>query len=427
MTVDRYELALLIAGAAALAVAWLPSYTARRPVSLPMVVVALGIVAFMLPLGLPGPDPRTELELTERLTEGVVIVSLMGAGLKIDRPFGWRSWSTTWRMLAVAMPVTIALTAVAGALIGGLPAVSALLLGSILAPTDPVLASDVQVGEPDLDEEPSADAEESVRFTLTSEGGLNDALAFPFVYAAIRIAEEGWNPSGWLLEWFGWDLVARIAIGLVVGWLVGRVVGVIAFRPPGPMRALSETPQGFVAVAATLLAYGATELLAGYGFLAVFVAAVVIRGSERQHEFQRDLHAFSEQTEKLLVVGLLLLFGGALVSGVLEPLTWGGGAVAILLVLAVRPLAGHLSLLRTPLSSTERSAISFFGIRGFGSVYYLAYALNASDHFGNADLLWAITAIAMALSITIHGVTATAAMRLVDRGARPWARFRRRA
>jgi NhaP-type Na+/H+ or K+/H+ antiporter len=173
----------------------------------------------------------------------------------------------------------------------------------VLAPTDPVLASDVQVGEPELEEKPTPNAEEDVRFTLTSEGGLNDALAFPFVYLAIHVARDGWNPSGWAVEWIGWDLVARIAIALAVGWLVGRVLGVIAFRPPGPLRALADTPQGFVAVGATLLAYGATELLHGYGFLAVFVAAVVIRGSERNHEFQSELHAFTEQTENLLVVG----------------------------------------------------------------------------------------------------------------------------
>jgi sodium/hydrogen antiporter len=414
MTIDRYELGLAIVGLAALLAAWIPAYLARRPMSLPVVLVLLGSLLFLLPLGLASPDPRDHIELTERLTELGVIVALMGAGLKIDRPFGWRTWSSTWRMLAIAMPVTILLVAVIGATVAGLSAASALLLGAVLAPTDPVLASDVQVGEPTLGEGAAPNAENEVRFTLTSEGGLNDALAFPFVYAAIRIAEAGWAPSAWLFEWITWDLVGRIAIGVAVGWVVGHVLGVVAFRPPGRLSALAETPQGFVAVAATLLAYGTTELVQGYGFLAVFVAAVILRGTERHHEFHGDLHGFIEQTENLLVVGLLLLFGGALVSGVLEGLTWQGAAVAIALVVVVRPISGQLALAGSSLTRPERLTISFFGIRGIGSIYYLAYALSATK-FDGAPQLWAIVGLAMVISIATHGVTATPAMRLLDR------------
>ena len=109
------------------------------------------------------------------------------------------------------------------------------------------------------------EAEDEVRFTLTSEGGLNDALAFPFVYLAIRLAEGG-TPHGVIAGWLAWDLGWRVAVGVVVGVGVGRLVGVVAFRPPGPLTALAETPQGFLAVATTLIAYGATEILHGYGF-----------------------------------------------------------------------------------------------------------------------------------------------------------------
>ncbi len=410
-------------GFIALAAAWIPAYTARRPISLPVVLVALGAVIFALPIDLPAPDPTRHLELVERLTEIGVIVALMGAGLKIDRPFSWRTWAPAWRMLLIAMPVTIVFGAVLGATVGGLAGASALLLGAALAPTDPVLASDVQVGEPELEAEPAPDAEEDVRFTLTAEGGLNDALAFPFVYLAIHVARDGWNPSEWALAWIGWDLVARILIGLAVGWAVGRLLGVVSFRPPGPLRALAETPQGFVAVGATLLAYGATELLHGYGFLAVFVAAVVLRNSERNHEFHAELHAFSEQTENLLVVGLLLLLGGSLVSGALDGITWAVVAVALLLVFVVRPASGAIALIGSPLTRTERFAISFFGIRGFGSVYYLAYALSEA-HFPGSRTLWAIVATTLVVSIATHGITATPMMRLVDRAS--WRRSRRR-
>jgi NhaP-type Na+/H+ or K+/H+ antiporter len=210
-----------------------------------------------------------------------------------------------------------------------------------------------------------------------------------------------------------WDLVGRILIALVVGWVVGRVLGIVAFRPPGRLSALAETPQGFVAIAVTLLAYGATELLQGYGFLAVFVAAVVLRGTERKHEFHVDLHGFAEQIENLLVVGLLLLFGGALVSGIFDALTWQGAVIALLFVFVVRPLSGGIALLRSKLAPADRVAISFFGIRGFGSVYYLAYALSAAVFVG-ADELWAIVSLTMLVSIAVHGVTATPVMAMVD-------------
>lgn len=414
MTFDPYEVALVVIGAAALAAAWVPALIHRRPVSLPMVLVAVGALVFLVPLGLPDPDPRRWIEGVERLTEFVVIVSLMGAGLSIDRSFGWRAWSTTWRLLGIAMPITILLVAVAGSAIAGLGLASAVLLGAVLAPTDPVLASEVQVGEPTTDEEQSPDAEEEVRFALTSEGGLNDALAFPFVYLAIVLVEP-WN-LGDLGVWVAWDLVGRIIIGGLVGVVVGRSLGRIAFRPPGPLQALSRTPQGFVVIAATLLSYGLAELVSGYGFLAVFVAAVAMRSSAKSHELHAELHGFAHQTENLVVAALLVLFGAALVNGVLDGLTWQIGVVAVVVVFVIRPISGWLALAGAQLSGVERSTIAFFGIRGFGSVYYLAYALSDSD-FAGADALWALVAMTMLVSIVVHGILATPALRLVDRAA----------
>jgi NhaP-type Na+/H+ or K+/H+ antiporter len=110
-----------------------------------------------------------------------VAAALMGAGLKLDRAFSWRKWGVTWRLLAVTMPLSIAAITLIGGLGLGLSWVAALLLGASLAPTDPVLAADVQVGPPKSGEE------DEVRFGLTSEAGLNDGLAFPFVNLAIAL------------------------------------------------------------------------------------------------------------------------------------------------------------------------------------------------------------------------------------------------
>ena len=412
--VDVYELAVLVLGLTALAAAWLPAYTQHRALSLPVIILVVGAVVAALPLPLPSIRPDAHLEVTERLTEAVVVVALLGAGLKIDRPYSWRGWSTTWRTLFIVMPVTIAAVALLGFAAAGLPLAAALLLGASLAPTDPVLATDVQVGEPTLEANGSP-REDDVRFTLTSEGGGNDALAFPFVYLAIRVA-SGWDSRD-LWVWISWDLIGRTLIGFAIGWMVGRVISVIAFRPPGPLVALADTPQGFVAVAVTMLAYGLAELVSGYGFLAVFVAAVTLRGSERRHRLHGELHAFSEQIENLLVVGMLLLLGGSLSAGVLSGLTVGGAVVAFALVLIVRPMIGAAALWGTKLSRPERWAVGFFGVRGLGSVYYLAYGASAAT-FPAIERLWPIVVLTVVLSIVVHGVTSTPAMRHVDRIAR---------
>lgn len=414
MEAHHYELLLTVVGAVALLAAWLPTYIGRRPLSLPIVLVAAGALLVLLPIGIPRPDPRATLGLTERVTEFAVIVALMGAGLRIDRPFSFRTWRTTWLLLGVAMPLTIAGVAVLGSL-AGLGVAEAVLLGAALAPTDPVLASDVQVGEPTLEATAPPDAEDEVRFALTAEGGLNDALAFPFVYGAIRLV-DGVDGPGELAAWLGRDVLWRTAVGVVTGWMIGRVLGIVAFRPPGPLVALAETPQGFVAVAATLLAYGATELVGGYGFFAVFVTAVVLRGAEHDHVLHAHLHTFIEQTENLLAVALLLGFGAAL-GPMLAPLGWQDGLVALGLLFVVRPVAGWMSLGGAPVDATERRVIAFFGIRGVGSIYYLAYGL-AHGGFGAQGRLWGIVAAVILGSVLVHGVAATPAMRRVDRRAR---------
>ena len=153
------------------------------------------------------------------MTEFVVIVALMGAGLKLDRPLGWHSWLITWRLIGVAMPITIAAIALLGWGWLGLDLASALLLGAALAPTDPVLASDVQVGPPKSGEE------DEVRFALTSEAGLNDGLSFPFVYLAIAVSLSQVTGKFWFREWLLVDVVWKLAAGIGVGWLVGRLMG----------------------------------------------------------------------------------------------------------------------------------------------------------------------------------------------------------
>ncbi len=380
-----------------LLVSWAPVGLKRAPLTLAILCVALGVLVFSTGLLSFDPDPRTWDTATERLTELVVIISLMGAGLKLDRPPGWRSWATTWRLLIVAMPLTIAATAFLGWAGLGFSLALALLFGACMAPTDPVLAADVQVGPP------RSGDEDEVRFGLTSEAGLNDALAFPFVHLAILAAAGGLATQAGLSDWatieVGWKLLA----GLAAGWLVGKLFGYLLFRN---RRSLSKLGDGLIALAATLIAYAAAELIHGYGFLAVFVCAVTIRASERDHDFHQEMHDFSDQIERLLIMLLLVLFGGALANGLLSSLTWTDALIGLAVVFVVRPVAGLLAMIGSGQPWRERLLLAFLGIRGVGSVYYLAYGINHGD-FGDSERIWAVVGFIILVSILVHGVTAT--------------------
>jgi sodium/hydrogen antiporter len=408
--VEAADVLFALIGIGALLAGVLPRALERRPLSMPIAFLGLGMIVFALPIDLPAPDPVRHPQIATHLTEIGVIVALMGAGLKIDRPLGWRRWASTWRLLAIAMPLTIGGIAVLGWWWLGLAPAAALLLGAALAPTDPVLASDVQVGEP-TDVE---DSEDEVRFALTSEAGLNDGLAFPFVSAAATIAAAGIAPSGWLGRWLtvdvGYQIAAGVAGGMGIGWLLGKLF----FRAPSETLRLARHSEGFLALAATFLAYGVVEVIGGYGFLAVFVAARAIRSAERSHAYHQVLHDFAEQVERLLTVLLLLLLGGAVVRGLLAPLTWQAVAVGLALIFVVRPVVGRLSLFGAPGRPAEHWVIALFGIRGIGSFYYLAYATTHAQ-FPNADLLWATVGLVVVVSVVVHGVAATPVMKVLDR------------
>jgi NhaP-type Na+/H+ or K+/H+ antiporter len=406
--VNWYIVLLTCLGLLILAVAWLPTLLRQLPLSLPIICVGFGFALFSMPGTGAEPDLLEHPHLTERLTELIVIVALMGAGLKLNRPPGWQSWMITWRLLAITMPLSIAGIALLGWWALGLAPAAALLLGAVLAPTDPVLASDVQVGPPHDPEE------DDVRFSLTSEAGLNDSLAFPFVNLAVAMALHGTAVGSWTLEWLALDVAWKIAAGVVVGLLVGHALGLLIFRYIEHSR-LPESGDNLVALGITLLAYGLTELAHGYGFLAVFIAALTLQRWERSHHSRGRLHEFAEQIERLLMMMLLVLFGGAVAGGLLAPLTWPGALAGLACLLLVRPLAGLIGLAGADRPLDERAAISFFGIRGVGSFYYLAYAYNAAEFGAETEFLFAVVGFVVLVSIVLHGVTSTPTMRYLER------------
>lgn len=400
----------LAAGLATLAAAVLPRVLHRLPISTPMVFLAAGIAGFALFPSLPDPDPRAHGSVALHLTEVCVIVSLMGAGLALNRPPGWRTWSSTWRLLAITMTLSIVAVGALGWSVLGLGAASAVLLAAALAPTDPVLASEVQVNEP-VTETDAADDE--ARFALTSEAGLNDGLAFPFTYAAIAISLAGVSPGWWLLHWALVDVLWRLSVGVLIGLAVGWLLGKLFFSAVPQRLQVAERSEGFVALAATFVAYGAAELAAGYGFIAVFVCACTIRLAERDHGYHRVLHTFVEQIERILTVVVIVLLGGAVSRGLLAGIGWPDIAFALAILMVIRPLSGWIALTPGKTGPAERAVIAFFGVRGVGSLFYIAYALE-NGNFPNGQHLWAIVALVVIGSIVIHGIAATPAMAALD-------------
>jgi len=405
---DLYVLLLAVFGAVVLLTAWLPMVLKDWPLSLPIICIALGVLLVWSPLApILGSNPLENRYVTERMTEFVVIVALMGAGLKLDRPLGWHSWLITWRLIGVAMPITIAAIALLGWGLLGLNLASALLLGAALAPTDPVLASDVQVGPPKSGEE------DEVRFALTSEAGLNDGLSFPFVYLAIAVSLSQVTGESWFREWLLVDVVWKLAAGIGVGWLVGRLMGYLAFQLPKRAQ-LARTGDGFVALGITCLGYGLTELANGYGFVGVFVAALTLRSVERAHSYHESLHTFSEQIERLLMMVFLVFFGAAIAEGsVFSALNGSVVAIAALTLFVVRPVSAWISLMGCAEPRLEKAVIAFFGIRGLGSIYYLAYATGQAK-FERPEDLWVTVFLVVLASIVVHGILVTPIMRHLD-------------
>ena len=422
MEFDPRILMFVVFGAGLTLAVTLERWLARYWLSLPILYVAVGFAVWSLPLGLPHFNPTVDgfdAITLEYATEFIVIASLMAAGIAIDRPVSWANWRQIWPLLLIAMPLTIAAVALLGWWALGLAPASAILLGAALAPTDPVLARSVQVGPP------GEDQRHDVRFSLTVEAGLNDGFAFPFTYLAI--AAVGMTALGdWTLEWAALDLVWRIVAGCAVGYAVGRIGAWYVFEreADAPIEDIDEasdeadnpsysTSEGLIVLGTLLLAYGLAELSEGYGFLAVFVGAVTARQRENRSRYHKISHHFIDQIEQIVLVAVLFGFGAMLASGVLSALTWPAALVGLALIFVIRPISGLLAEANCDLPMIGKLAVAFLGVRGMGSIYYLAYGQNNAN-FAQIDLLWATVSFAILVSIIVHGVVSGPLIRHVE-------------
>jgi len=409
---DPYAIGLAFAGIAVFAAVGALSHQRERAFSASLIYLALGIGAATIIdlLGVRWIDPLGDAELIEHLAEFALIVALFGTGLKLERALDRRMWGSVARLLGVVMPLTIGAVALFGTAVMGLSLGAAIILGAALAPTDPVLAGDVGVGPPGDEDE------HEPNFALTAEAGLNDGLAFPFVFLGAYIAAEG--GSGWLTEWLAADVLYGLLGGVALGAAGGYAIAASIVRLR-ERRLMIQSLDGWVAVAAVLLVYGLAEVAGAYGFLAAFAAGVAFRNYEHGHEMNRSVHDGAEVVEKFCELGLILLLGSLItIAGMGE--AGDGWLLVVVLLFVIRPLATAVAFLGSRTQARERAFIGWFGVRGIGSLYYVAVALGLGilSVDESRSLFWTVAACVVA-SIVVHGVTASPLSRRLLAEPRP--------
>lgn len=393
----------------------------RLPVTSAIIYLAVGVIVGPTVLNLFHFNPLKESALLEVLTEAAALISLYAAGVKMPVPATLTRWRTPILLAFVSMAVTVALVAGFAHWLLGLPLGAAILLGAIVAPTDPVLATDVQIRHPgDRDR---------LRFTLTCEAGMNDGSAFPFVMLGLGLLglhELGEFGARWVLI----DVVWATAAGIAIGVAAGAGLGHVAHRLRGG-RGEHELLDDFLGLGLIALVYGVSLLVSAWGFLAVFFAAVALRQTERKliggepdeperllangealavvaanHGGGRSVSAgsliFKEHLERVSEVVLILLIGGTLF---LDSWSWRAVALAGFLFLVARPVSVLVGLAGTRTPWRLRGLAGWFGVRGIGSLYYLMFAIQHGLPQTLALELIHMTLIVVTLSILCHGIS----------------------
>lgn len=400
----------LAAGALLLLMALMGATIARVPFSAAILYLAFGYALGRGGLGLLDLDVAGHLPLVESIAEIGVVLALFSVGLRLGVPLGDPAWRVALRLAGPGMVITIVAAAVAAWWLLDLGWVSALLLGAIVAPTDPVLASDVQIRR--------VSERDAVRFGLTAEGGMNDGLAAAGILLALALYAAPAAVGRAILT----DLVWSLPAGIAIGWACGSGIGALALA----LHRREGAPEGFevfLLLGLIALAYGLATLVHAEGFLAVFAAAVALRRIERRATARtgaataaepgapaviaHQLLAFNRQVEHIAEVVVVVLAGALLATVELELRVL---AFALLVILIARPLAVALSLAGTDVPGRERRLLQWFGVRGIGSLYWLAFALNRGVPAGDAAVLTAATLGLVAVSVVVHGISATPVM-----------------
>ena len=418
---------IVVAGLVLVTMALAGTVLQRLPLSASLLYLLVGIGIGPVGLGMLEVDAIESALTVERLAEAVVIVSLFTAGLKLRVEWRDPRWHLPLRLAIASMLMTIMVIALVGMVGLGFSLGAAVLLGAMLAPTDPVLASDVQVTD--------ARDQDDLRFALTGEAGLNDGTAFPFVMLGLGLLQHHeLGPFGW--RWVAidivWAVTGSIAIGAILGTAVGHLVLYLRRQHQSAVGLDDLLTLGLIA-----LAYGAALLLHTYGFLAVFAAGLALRWLEQRAtgpELDQALSALDEggdeeavatdpETAPVYMAEALLGFNESLerigevaavvvVGAILFTVDLPTSALWFvpLLLLAIRPLSVWVGLAGAPVSRSQRHLISWFGIRGIGSLYYLMFALGHGLEGDDVEILTGLVLSCIAVSVVVHGISVTPLM-----------------
>lgn len=423
-----YSIWAVVIGALLIIMALSSTLLKRLPLSTAMLYLFAGVVLGPIGWELMSPNPFLFSASIERMTEIALLISLFAAGLKLGLPLSNKHWRIPISLAFVSMTFSVLFSTVLGVYGLGLSLGAAILLGAIIAPTDPVLASDVQVE--------NATDRDRLRFSLTGEGALNDGAAFPFVLLGLgllglhNLGVGGWR---WVLIDVLWAISAGILIGALLGKLIGKLVVYLRSRHKESI-GLDE----FLALGLIGLSYGAATLLHASGFLAVFAAGLalqrvkepqltvgktmevtlVLDNSEAQVAAATDpehasaymmqaVRGFNEQLERIGEVAVVLVMGAMLAFTNLTPSII---VFVMLFFILIRPVSVWIGLLGAPVSQDQRMLMSWFGIRGIGSIYYLMYAINHGLPFALAEPIVAVTLATVTVSIVLHGISVTPLM-----------------
>lgn len=401
----------------------------RTPVTTAIIYLAVGLLVGPTVLNVFHFNPLKQSALLEVLTEIAVLISLFSAGIKMPAPFSMAHWRAPVLLATVSMVATVAMVAAFGCYVLDLPLGAGVLLGAILAPTDPVLATDVQIRHP-------GDSDQ-LRFTLTCEAGMNDGSAFPFVMLGLGLLglhEIGDMGLRWVMVDVLWATVGGIVIGVSAGIGLARLGWKLRHG-----RHQHELLDDFLGLGLIGVVYGLTVMVHAWGFLAVFFAAVALRQTElkladaeqdgagvqagatdaasggHKNSMPKPLPMvskgsliFKEHLERLSELVLIIMVGGTLF---LSSWSWESVGLALFLFVVARPISVLLGLLGTSTPWRIRGMTGWFGVRGIGSLYYLMYAIQQGLPESLALELIQLTLIVVTLSIVLHGITVKPAMR----------------
>lgn len=410
----------LLIGALLLVRGFTATLLQRSPVTSSILYLVFGLLVGPSALHLFHFNPLQESALLETLTEVAVLISLFSAGVKMPVPFTLPRWRAPILLATVSMGITVGLVAAFAYFLLDLPLGAGVLLGAILAPTDPVLATDVQVrhpGDRDL-----------LRFTLTSEAGMNDGSAFPFVMLGLGLLglhDLGDSGARWWLVEVVWATLSAVVIGVVAGVALARL-GWTLRRAPHKHQLMDD----FLGLGLIGVVYGLCVMVDAWGFLAVFFAALALRQTEQKlanatsaaHNVaplpmvSEGSLVFKEHLERLSEMLLVILVGGTLY---LNSWTWAAVGLSLFLFLVARPLSVFVGLAGSGTPWRIQGLAAWFGVRGVGSLYYLMYAIQQGLPEELALQMIQLTLIVVTMSILVHGISVKPLMGLFWRRGKP--------